>query len=468
MFADVDVLLELGNNESFIDSVRLMTVEGKSDLGRNDKLKAIVAASLDAQDSIGSCLGKIIDYDQKHHATPLFSDESDPQMRNGDVQGNAMRFFMSVLTSINQKRLGEGKLPQNFRLERLDPRVSFLKGSKIFVSATTMMEKITPQKYIIDKVIEEDTNAMIFGPSKGGKTFTAMDIGCAIATGGKTLHGRKCSKGIVLYLVGEGHGGIRKRLRAWVKHNGMTKDDLIYFQTSTATVSFNGDGLEYVAVEAKELQELHGMLIKLIIIDTLARHIDGDENTAKDAGKFIQSLDNLRQSLPGCSTLTIHHTGHGQGAQKRARGSSAFEAAMDCVIYCNEGTLSFTKLKDGELPSSIDFKLMKVEIGTGEDDEPITSCYVEYGEKAAKNRNAGLNLYGRIIVEILEKSENGLFYHELREEFFKATRVANPELKQQSIKTSLSRTLNQLKVKNMVLQEGDHYSLSSQFIKSIA
>jgi len=459
MFANVDYFMELADHQPFITTVRLAAKAQSCEGGRNDKLKSMVAASLNAGKTINECVGTLIRYDQEKHVIPLFSDESEAQMRGSDVQSNALSFVTSVMRSVNQRRQADGLDAQSFALDRAFKN-NRPEGSKIFVSASTLLENVTPPVYLVNKVIEEDTDAMIFGPSGEGKTFVALDIGCAVATGGQTLMGHSCDQGIVLYLNGEGNGGIRKRIMAWANQLGKTSDDLKYFQISDITVNFDGSGLEEVAAEAKELAELHGVPVKLIIIDTLARHMDGDENSTKDAGNYIRSLGDLRQQLPKCSSLTIHHTGNNQDSKGRARGSSAVPAAMDCIIKCNSGTLTFTKMKDDEVPQAIDFKLMKVEIGTC-DNNPITSCYVEYGAKATKNKNAELGKYEKIVIDILEVTKGRMPIDDLHEAFIRARNTANPAVNKTTVKRSLTRAIEFLVGKQMIIPASGQYLLSS-------
>lgn len=462
MFANVDELIALADQVPDRITRDLRVVGEKDQGGRNNKLKGIVAASLEAGEDLGVFISKLIRYDQEQHDPPLFSDNTDPQMRDLDVQSNALRFVYSVMSSINRQRQMLGLPQQYFRLSGHELCSSRREGDSLFVSATQLLDNMTPPVYIIDGLIEENTDAMLFGPSGGGKTFISLDVGCAIATGGQTLQGHKCAQGIVLYLAGEGYGGLKKRLGAWAKHNGKASEDLKCFHISTITVSFDGSGLEDVATKAKQLENDLGMPVKLIIIDTLARHMIGDENNAGDAGKYNRSLGKLRQSITGCSTLTVHHIGHGQGTKDRPRGSSAFNAAMDCVISCDKGRLTFTKLKDSEFPQPIAFKLMPIELLLGDGHEQATSCYVEYGATSEKNRHADLTEFERVVVQFLEKAEVGMSKSDLRKAFKGARLSENPEEKTATVTRSCTRALEGLINKKLIILDGDQYMLTSK------
>ena len=69
--------------------------------------------------------------------------------------------------------------------------------------------------------------------------------------------------------------------------------------------------------------------LALIIIDTLARHHTGDENSATEMSSFIGNLDQLREEF-NAAVVVVHHSG--KDPSRGARGSSAFRAALDHEI----------------------------------------------------------------------------------------------------------------------------------------
>ena len=90
---------------------------------------------------------------------------------------------------------------------------------------------------------------------------------------------------------------------------------------------------------------------KLIVIDTLARcTVGAEENSAKDMGEVVYSLDRMRESLDA-TVLLVHHQGH-EG--KHARGSSALPGAIDSSFRLyepnnsNSPKLECTKQKEAK------------------------------------------------------------------------------------------------------------------------
>lgn len=237
-----------------------------------------------------------------------------------------------------------------------------------------MMQKETDS--LVGNLIRQGTTGQIFGPSEAGKTFVALDLALCIATG-KDWNGYKCQKGLVIYCIGEGWSGFRNRIDAWQTSNG--NPDIRLFHTSRNVINFEQAELEAAADELKLYEQETGHKVGLIVIDTLARHLAGDENSSSEISRFVNKVDALRDHFPGSAAIIVHHSGHGNG--DRARGSSALRAAMDFEMNCSKNSLTFTKMKDGAKPDPIAFVLDVVEIGNSADGEPITSCVVSYGKK---------------------------------------------------------------------------------------
>jgi len=73
--------------------------------------------------------------------------------------------------------------------------------------------KVSKPEFLIDGLLEADMLAQIFGDPGSCKSFLAIDWACCIATG-TDFHGHKVRQGLVVYIAGEGQGGIARRLKA--------------------------------------------------------------------------------------------------------------------------------------------------------------------------------------------------------------------------------------------------------------
>ena len=210
---------------------------------------------------------------------------------------------------------------------------------------------------------------MVHGPSGGGKTFVVLDWLLHIAAGRPEWAGLKVKKGTVLYLAGEGHAGLRARIAAWKHHHQVADVD---FYLSTDAIDLNKpDGLRRVI----EAVEALGFIPDIIAVDTVHRHMEGDENSAADTKTFIDACDALISHF-NATVLLVHHTGNSEEAQHRARGSSAWRGALDIEISVappkkKGGGIKVIqrKSKDAELAPHVCVELKGVNIPGWFDDE---------------------------------------------------------------------------------------------------
>ena len=94
----------------------------------------------------------------------------------------------------------------------------------------------------------------------------------------------------------------------------------------------NGDA-EAVLALVRELRERHGR-IALVVIDTLARAMTGNENAPEDMGRFVAACGRIREAREG-HVLVVHHCGKDQA--RGARGHSSLRAATDVELEVTNG-----------------------------------------------------------------------------------------------------------------------------------
>src|SRR5690625_1765522 len=119
-----------------------------------------------------------------------------------------------------------------------------------------------------------------------------------------------------------------------------------------------------VAETLAELSRRIPQPIRMVVLDTLNRVMQGEENSATAMAALMRGVETIRQRV-GCAVQIIHHTGHGD--KMRARGSSAFFAALDSEVTIKQlGTrvveLESTKSKDSEPFAPVRLKLDQVTI----------------------------------------------------------------------------------------------------------
>jgi KaiC/GvpD/RAD55 family RecA-like ATPase len=202
---------------------------------------------------------------------------------------------------------------------------------------------------------------MVFGAPAAGKTFVALDIALSIACG-RAYHGLDVKQGTVAYIAGEGHAGFARRVNAWCKSTGQSLAG-VPFAKSNRTVVLNDPTSEDELVSELELlaEEIGGL--SLIVLDTLARTMLGEENN-ENMMAYVQVCDRLKERF-GCTVIIVHHTGHQN--KDRSRGGSAMHGALDAEYRVEPwGELKVlmtpTKMKDAVEPEPIAFVKVPVEM----------------------------------------------------------------------------------------------------------
>jgi len=245
------------------------------------------------------------------------------------------------------------------------------------INADDFSQQPAPLQWLVKGWVQRDSLMMVHGPSGCGKTFIVLDWCMRIATDYDDWFGHKVRNGVVVYLAGEGHHGLRARVAAWQTQYGKKQTKM---WLSSSGCDFNSDeGYQLIVSEI----EKKGIKPLLIVVDTLHRFMDGNENDSKDVRGMLSYCARLQQRF-NASVLLVHHTGVSAEAQDRARGSSAWRAALDIEVSISPAKeetpikISQRKSKDAELARPINVMLSKVEIPgwIDEDGEAVTSAVV--------------------------------------------------------------------------------------------
>jgi len=256
------------------------------------------------------------------------------------------------------------------------------------IPAVDFLSNPSPPKWVIRDLFEQESFGMIHGQSGSGKSFITIDIAMHLACGRSNWHGSAVQKtGTVIYLAGEGHYGMRRRLAAWIKEydHDLHATDIHVSKTGCDLDQPEGFELTVRAIEALSVSPV------LIIVDTLHRFLSGDENSARDARAMIAACDKLRSKFE-CALLLVHHTGVNAEAQHRARGSSAWKGAIDFEYSVDSRkdviTLTSRKVKDGPEPKPrhFEFKTVELDDWSDEDGKPSSSVILVQSEESGAPR----------------------------------------------------------------------------------
>jgi RecA-family ATPase len=151
------------------------------------------------------------------------------------------------------------------------------------------LEQEPEPEWLIEPFLMVDSQAVLFGAPGDGKSFVALSFALCVASGRKWL-GHEVKQGPVLYVAAEGGRGMKKRVRAWLKANGMHDVPEMFFLREAPQLRKPND--------LKKLQKTIDQPQKpvLIVLDTVARTMVGaDENSAKDVGEWIDAAQKLQQ-----------------------------------------------------------------------------------------------------------------------------------------------------------------------------
>ncbi|MBC7750649.1 MAG: AAA family ATPase, partial [Candidatus Saccharibacteria bacterium] len=261
--------------------------------------------------------------------------------------------------------------------------------------------------WLIRGYMEAQSLSLMFGDPASGKSFNAVDMAFCIATG-RDWHGHKVLAGRVLYIAGEGNRGYSARCKAWSILNGICLNDApLSFSSKTVNLS-DPKAASQLNAEIALITSQTSDAVRLIIVDTVARTMDGDENSSRDMQEFVQQLDALKNQH-NCAILMVHHTGH--GAKDRARGSTVLKGALDAEYRVSKDQdglirLECTKMKESEAPAPMAFKLTDVLLPMLDDEgQPIYKAAIECVEYSEPTRpsSAGLGKNQKIGLSILNE-----------------------------------------------------------------
>lgn len=251
--------------------------------------------------------------------------------------------------------------PQPHRFEVLDTRAVL---------------EMPPPTWLVEEVLPARGIAVLYGTEGVGKTFLALDWALAIASARNWQH-RRVAAGPVLFVASEGvGGGLGTRVRAWLQNHAADADQLpARFLLQPVRLLDSGHEVGLHAIMERLCEELH-QPIALVVFDTLARAIPGEEeNSARVMGKLVEVLERLRDQF-ATTVLVIHHA-RKQGDSER--GSNALAAGADSVFRMRAGsgsnTISLTCMKQRDAPPFSPLHLRRVSVPLAGTEQ--TSCVLE-------------------------------------------------------------------------------------------
>jgi hypothetical protein len=239
----------------------------------------------------------------------------------------------------------------------------------------------TAPNYLVKGIIPRAGMIVVWGPPKCGKSFWVFDI-CMYIALGRIYRGRKVRQGSVVYLALEGGNGFPACKEAWWRRHPADHREPVPFSLLDVPVDFIADRDKVIeSIRAQQCTPA------VVVIDTLNRALNGDENNSQDMARFIQAADMIR-AVFGCTVIIVHHCGINGN---RPRGHTSLSGADDAEIAVDRDAAdnvvaTVEHMKDGEGGATIVSRLERVELGTDDDGDPITSCIIVPVEDAATKK----------------------------------------------------------------------------------
>jgi hypothetical protein len=253
-------------------------------------------------------------------------------------------------------------------------------------------ENNQPPRYLVKNLLPETGVGLLSGQSGTYKSFVAIKLAGAIATG-QSFAGHAIKRpGAVLIFASEGAGELPIRLDALseAEHGGQV---LPIFYCGAGVRLLDKNSVASVIATAKavaeDAQRDYSLPLTIIIFDTViaaAQFVkSGDENDAAVGQKLMTALGDISR-ITGTFVLGVDH--FGKAPETGTRGTSAKEAAADVVLALladkalsgevKAPRLCIRKRRGGPAGVEHPFTVKPVRLGEDEDGEEVTSLAIDF------------------------------------------------------------------------------------------
>jgi hypothetical protein len=264
------------------------------------------------------------------------------------------------------------------------------------------LRSMPPIEWMIESIIPQNSLSVMYGEPGAGKSFLALDMALSVAYG-RPWHGKAVMPGSILYIAGEGVGGLGKRVAAWQAFYGV--DPVAPFHVLPTAVRFR---------EPEDVEKLMRTIdsfntqFSCVFVDTVARALlGGDENSATDMGMFIDACDAVKRHAK-CALMGIHHSG--KDAARGMRGSTALLGAVETSIRVTRSddilSMKMEKQKDADPCEDINFNMEQIAI-IGDASIVLEACDAPTKKKRQKlspSQSIALECLRGLVIDLGSKS----------------------------------------------------------------
>lgn len=237
-------------------------------------------------------------------------------------------------------------------------------GGRVPILTVDELIKQPPVEWLIDGLVPKGGLTGLCGAPGVGKSMLAFDWAMSVATGTPWIE-RSVQQGFVIYIAAEGHSGLGVRARAWMAHHAIPRVSnmgIVKGRLTIAKVSPNDDGMsptEDYGTFFRRIDDEIERVPALVVIDTLARCQDGDENEKSDMTAFLDGAEQITDRYPGCAVVILHHL---NATGLRERGHTSFRGAVGSLFFLrhvpkHEGILKLSNEKQRDAREAADIGL---------------------------------------------------------------------------------------------------------------
>ena len=187
------------------------------------------------------------------------------------------------------------------------------------------------ERWLVEFLWARDAVGLLAAPPKVGKTWLAVELALAVATGRPAL-GRftVCATGPVLFFGAEDdQAALRARFEAVALSRGVDLAAAPVFFLDVSALRL--DRPEHLT---KLRATIAALRPKLVVLDPFVRMVTVDENSSQEVSAVLGSLRAIQRDLH-LAVLVVHHMRKASSSHlgQQVRGSGDFAAWYDSALY---------------------------------------------------------------------------------------------------------------------------------------
>lgn len=296
--------------------------------------------------------------------------------------------------------------------------------------------KISDQEWIVDKLIPNEGITIISGAPKSFKSFIALHIALCVENNEKVFGKYQAVKSGVLIIDEENHLRMTKQR---LKMLGMTPDTesniLLLNQKG-----FSATDLEHIFAITALCKDLE---IKLVIMDSLVRIHNTDENSSRDMAELFENIKYLCKN--GLTVIVLHHERkdgiYKSSAQSRMRGSSDISAVVDSHISVKKDPHDKYKITVEHAQSRCAPEEDPFEIKLLDKEHPAKFQYI--GEIEKQTKESQITKAMGAIPQFLKKHPDGITHKELVKAIVESHEIGSKTVRSAIKELIKSETINE-------------------------